>query len=214
MRTQALLALAAAAALALPAHAQRSAQPFTDDAFARALAAQKTGAVPPIGEYRQEPIQSGLEVPAEPAGKQEKQEEPDAPEISLKDLNGKQVKLSSYKGKVVLLDFFAVWCGPCQKSTPFLVEMYKKYAKEGFIVLGIEKGSATADVEAYAKKAGITFPVLPDLELKAYKDYGVNAVPTFGMVDRKGKVVWARVGFSDTMKTDFEAKIAELLQAK
>ena len=97
--------------------------------------------------------------------------EKDAPSFTLKSVDGKTVSLADYKGKAVLLNFWATWCGPCKLEMPWLIEMQKKYASQGFTVLGIsEDDSSTKEVSDFMAKMGVDYPVLmyDDQMNKAY----------------------------------------------
>lgn len=110
-----------------------------------------------------------------------------APEFKLKDLNGKEVKLSDYKGKVVLLDFWATWCGPCRKGIPDLIELQNEYKNE-IVVLGItldNKTNTAKDVDPFVKNMKINYPVLWTDD-ETIKNYGnINSIPTSFVVDKK-----------------------------
>ena len=116
-----------------------------------------------------------------------------APEISLMDTEGKIRKLSSLKGKVVLIDFWASWCGPCRKENPHVVAMYGKYKDKGFEIYSV---SLDKDRESWLKaiaKDNLTWPNHVS-DLKYWKSegaaaYGVTAIPFTVLVDKKGKIV-------------------------
>ena len=106
--------------------------------------------------------------------------------------NGQRGKLADFKGKVVLLDFYATWCEPCRLETPHLVDMHKQYEAKGLQVIGVNVGGEDdrAEVPAFAKEFGIEFPlVFPDAQL--VDDYlGVNQnIPQTFLLDRQGNVV-------------------------
>jgi thiol-disulfide isomerase/thioredoxin len=145
-----------------------------------------------------------------------------APEFSLADLSGKKVSLSSYKGKTVMINFWATWCGPCKIETPWLVELRNEYASKGFEILGI---SAEADdladddkaglakqkaaVAAFAKQEHMEYPVLINGDSISTAYGGLDAMPTSFFVDRTGKVVAVQLGI--TSKADMAAKIDKAL---
>lgn len=107
----------------------------------------------------------------------------------LADLDGKPVSLADFKGKVVILDFWATWCAPCRDEIPGFVELQKKFADKGHVVVGIsldQEGAAL--VQKFVKQHGVTYPVvLGNQEVAAAYD-GIDALPTTFIIDREGKV--------------------------
>lgn len=133
-----------------------------------------------------------------------------APAFSLKALSGENVSLSDYKGKVVLLDFWATFCGPCVKAMPKLQKLHDEHAARGFAVLGLatdEEGEKL--VRPFMAKRKITYPIL--LDSGAWKAYGVKTLPALFLIDRDGKIVKQYGGKTDP-KT-IEQDIARLLGA-
>ncbi|MCS7052155.1 MAG: TlpA family protein disulfide reductase [Ignavibacterium sp.] len=136
-----------------------------------------------------------------------------APEFSLKTLEGKTVKLSDYKGKIVIIDFWATWCPPCRKGIPDLVDLQKTYSKE-LVVIGIslDQERTIKDLKPFIQNYGINYPVVLGDE-KVVRDYGgVNAIPTSFIVDQKGFIVDSHVGL--VPKSVYENKIKTLLGKK
>jgi thiol-disulfide isomerase/thioredoxin len=145
-----------------------------------------------------------------------------APEFSLQDLSGKKVSLSSYRGRAVMINFWATWCGPCKIETPWLVELRNEYASKGFEILGI---SAEADdladndkagwakdkaaISAFARQEHMQYPVLINGDSISTIYGGLDAMPTSFFVDRAGKVVAVQLGI--TSKDDMAAKIQKAL---
>ena len=135
-----------------------------------------------------------------------------APEFSLKDGDGKMVRLSDYKGKVVLLDFWATWCGPCKIEIPWFVEMQRKNKDRGFEVLGVAMDDEGWEaVKPFASQMGINYRLIIGNDQTATAYGGVDALPTTFLIDRTGKIAATHVGLSS--KKDFENGIEELLQA-
>ena len=115
-----------------------------------------------------------------------------APEISLPGVNDSPVKLSSFKGKVVLIDFWASWCGPCRASIPSVIKLYDKYKAKGFEVLGVSIDSKKKDWLKAIAQDKITYPQVNDKAgwySKTTEVYGVNAIPNTFLLDKTGKIV-------------------------
>ena len=126
---------------------------------------------------------------------------PTAPDFSLKDLSGKTVSLSSYRGRVVLLDFWATWCPPCRMSIPELVGLQEKYRDKGLAILGISvddpERTTNDELNKFKEMAKINYPVLR-CDKKVLEDYFGGqrmAVPTMVIIDEKGKIVERIPGF-------------------
>ena len=134
-----------------------------------------------------------------------------APEFELKDADGKTVRLSDYKGKVVLLDFWATWCGPCKIEIPWFKDFERDNKDKGFAVLGVSMDQDGWDVvNPFAHQLGINYRiVMGDDEIAALYG-GVEALPTTFLIDREGRIASVHVGL--TSKRDFEDGIQELLQ--
>jgi thiol-disulfide isomerase/thioredoxin len=133
-----------------------------------------------------------------------------APVWELRDLNGKKVNSSEFKGKVVILDFWATWCGPCRMEIPGFIELQKNYGAKGLVVVGIaldEEG--TLVVKPFTAKAGINYTILIG-DAKVQRAFGdVEALPTTFIIDGEGRIVSRHVGYAD--KTTFENEIKRLL---
>ncbi|MBW0001591.1 MAG: redoxin domain-containing protein [Verrucomicrobia bacterium] len=135
-----------------------------------------------------------------------------APDWQLSDVNGKPLKLADFKGKVVVLDFWATWCPPCRAEIPGLVAIQKKYANQGLSIIGIsldEQGPTV--VKPFIDRFAINYPVVMGNE-KVLTDYGgISAIPTTFVIDREGNVVAAHEGYTD--QATFESEIKPLLAA-
>ena len=137
---------------------------------------------------------------------------PVAPAFALRDLEGKVVRLADYKGKVVLVDFWATWCGPCRRELPHLKALQDRFGKQGFVVLGISVDHQGQErVRSFVRKNGVSWPtLLADATVLA--DYGdVRAIPTKFVIDRQGRVAGRMLGYAP--EKDLEAAIRPLLES-
>ncbi len=133
-----------------------------------------------------------------------------APALKLQSIEGKPVQLSDYKGKIVVLNFWATWCPPCRAEIPDLVSLQKQYAAQGVVVLGVSMDEGgPAKVASFAKKYGINYPVVMGDEKTSVAYGGIQVLPTTFIIDRKGNVVDALQGATD--RAGFEEKIKRVL---
>jgi peroxiredoxin len=111
-----------------------------------------------------------------------------APDFSLTDLTGKKVNLKDYRGKTVLINFFATWCPYCRQEIPELVELHKKYVKKGLVILTIDIQESKDKVKRYMDKEKVQHKVLLDLNASVAQMYEVAGIPTNLIIDKKGIV--------------------------
>jgi len=132
-----------------------------------------------------------------------------APEFTMNDTTGKPISLSSLKGKVVLVDFWASWCGPCRAENPNVVAAYKRFSSKGFTVFGV---SLDTDKDKWLQaiaKDGLTWPHVSDLigwDNAAAKQYGVMSIPASYLLDKEGKIIASNLRGEELVK-----KLEELL---
>lgn len=112
----------------------------------------------------------------------------DAPDFELKSPDGKTVKLSDFKGKAVMINFWASWCPPCRAEMPALQEVYKEYESQGFVVLAVNLGESDLVVRSFAEKLGLTFPIVIDANDRVSRMYDIVPLPTSYFVDKNGIV--------------------------
>jgi len=108
--------------------------------------------------------------------------------FTLEDTKGNEVKLEDFKGKVVILDFWATWCMPCVMELPHLQKIYEDYQDQGLVVLGINSQNDVEAIKKFLKEKGITFPVLYDTEEEVSEKYKVDCIPRLLIIDREGLV--------------------------
>jgi len=131
--------------------------------------------------------------------------------FTLKDVNGKDVKLASFKGKVVLLNFWATWCGPCKIEIPWFNEFQQKYQDKGFVVLGISADDTVEQLKPFVTEFKMNYPVLVGLGRDDVQEAlgPVWGLPTTLLINREGKVCQTHMGL--VKKADFEKGILGLL---
>jgi thiol-disulfide isomerase/thioredoxin len=113
-----------------------------------------------------------------------------APDFSLESLEGKTMRLSDFRGKAVLLNFWATWCGPCKIEMPWFVELQQKYGSQGLQVVGVAMDDASKeDIAKFAKEMGVNYPVLIGKEAVGDSYGGIPALPETFFIGRDGKVV-------------------------
>lgn len=112
-----------------------------------------------------------------------------APDFYLRDLHGETVRLSQFRGKVVLLNFWATWCGPCLIEMPALEQLYQRFGRKDFEILAISTDPQGAAVtRPFQRERGLTFPILHDPDMHVGLTYGVRTLPLSFMVDRRGVI--------------------------
>ena len=133
-----------------------------------------------------------------------------APGFSLKDANGQTVTLAEYKGKVVLLNFWATWCGPCEAEIPWFIDFERTYADRGFAVLGVSfDDDGWKSVRPYIAAHKINYRITVGEQVMQEQYGGIDALPTSFMIDRQGRIATTHVGLVN--KSDYQNEILVLL---
>lgn len=138
-----------------------------------------------------------------------------APAFTTKTVDGKPLALKSLRGKVVLLDIWATWCGPCRQVTPILQSLHQKYGGKGLEVIGLsvdDSGSA-AQVKPFQKAGKLTYTmaVSPDANAKIAQAYNADAIPSIYLIDQKGIVVWSQTEIGPNEEQELNRRVSELL---
>jgi len=136
-----------------------------------------------------------------------------APALSLPTAKGDPVALDKLRGKIVYVDFWASWCGPCRRSFPWMNEMQARYGPKGFTVVGVNVDKKRPDAERFLAQIPATFTVVFDETGATPSAWGVKGMPSSYLVDGTGKVVYVERGFTDEHKADLEKRIAALVAA-
>jgi thiol-disulfide isomerase/thioredoxin len=130
-----------------------------------------------------------------------------APALALPALDGGTVRLEQLRGRVVLVNFWAVWCPPCRKEMPSMARLVKKMGDRPFTILGVNVGESPEDIRAFLKQVPVNFPILLDAEGEHLKPWQVFAFPTSYVVDKRGQL---RLGLFGSIEWDSAETLARL----
>lgn len=135
-----------------------------------------------------------------------------APDFTLKSVGGENLKLSEYRGEVVLINFWASWCGPCRQEMPVLSELHDKYKALGFTVLGVNVEEDSSKARKLLQEMSVSFPVLLDNEGVVSKQYDVVAMPSTVLVDRNGNMRYLHKGYKPGLEDVYLQQVRELIR--
>jgi cytochrome c biogenesis protein CcmG/thiol:disulfide interchange protein DsbE len=133
------------------------------------------------------------------------------PEIGLTDLSGKSVTAASLAGKVAVVDFWATWCAPCREELPMLQKLFKKYAAQGLVVVGVSVDKEPDNIKQFLVKMPLSFPIVHDAAHQVSTRFAPPRMPSSYIVDRKGIVRFVHGGYRADDATEFETQIQSLL---
>jgi len=135
-----------------------------------------------------------------------------APAFTLTTLEGQPGTLSQYKGQVVMVNFWATWCGPCQQEMPLLDQMYKKYKPAGFTLIGVNVDKEAPPVKELMARKPVSFPVLLDPANQVSKAYHVDEMPSSVIIDRKGEIRYIHRGYKPGDENEYQDRIRQLIR--
>jgi peroxiredoxin len=135
-----------------------------------------------------------------------------APAFTLTTLEGQPGALSQYKGQVVMVNFWATWCGPCQQEMPLLDQMYKKYKPAGFTLIGVNVDKEAPPVKELMARKPVSFPVLLDPANQVSKAYHVDEMPSSVIIDRKGEIRYIHRGYKPGDENEYQDRIRQLIR--
>ena len=135
-----------------------------------------------------------------------------APDFQLSSFGGEPMTLGEHRGDVVMINFWATWCGPCRQEMPILDELYTRYERAGFKLLGINIDDEPARAKAMLKELGVSFPVLFDDAKEVSELYAVQAMPVSVMIDRDGIVRYTHHGYKPGYEDKYLDQIRELIR--
>lgn len=133
-----------------------------------------------------------------------------APLFSLPTESG-EVALSDHKGKVVYLDFWASWCGPCRSSFPWMNEMQNRYGDNNFVVIAVNLDSNSTDAQTFLSQYSAQFTVVFDPKGNTPASYELLGMPSAYLIDKEGNVRFEHIGFDESQKSEYEAHIRQML---
>ncbi|WP_455198352.1 TlpA family protein disulfide reductase [Kaarinaea lacus] len=135
-----------------------------------------------------------------------------APDFTLKSRSGENLKLSEYRGDVVMINFWASWCGPCRQEMPLLEEIYQKYSDLGFELLAVNVEEDSSKADDLLRDVRVTFPILFDNTNKVSKLYKVVAMPSTVIVDRDGNIRYLHKGYLPGYEEEYRKQVKELIR--
>jgi len=135
-----------------------------------------------------------------------------APDFTLRSNLGKNLKLSEYRGQVVLINFWATWCGPCREELPQLERLRARYQRGGFVLLGVSVDDNPKAAQEMVRRLGVQFPVLFDAGKQVSGRYDIDAMPSTLLIDRGGVVRYLHRGYRSGVEQEYDVKVRELLR--
>ncbi|MDH4054239.1 MAG: TlpA family protein disulfide reductase [Gammaproteobacteria bacterium] len=135
-----------------------------------------------------------------------------APDFALKSSTGENLRLSEYRGEVVMVNFWATWCGPCRQEMPLLDELYQRYERVGFNLLGVNIDDDSRKAMKMIEELGVNFPVLFDSRKEVSKLYEVEAMPVTVLIDREGNVRYVHHGYKPGYEEKYLDQVRSLLR--
>jgi peroxiredoxin len=135
-----------------------------------------------------------------------------APDFTLRSSLGKNLKLSEYRGQVVMINFWATWCAPCRQELPQLNRLHERYRRDGFVLLGVSVDDNPKAAQDMAGRLGVRFPVLFDAGKQVSGRYDIDAMPSTLLIDRGGAVRYLHRGYRSGVEQEYEARVRELLK--
>lgn len=135
-----------------------------------------------------------------------------APNFTLKSMGGKNLRLSEFRGQVVMLNFWASWCAPCRQEMPLLEELYNKYKSLGFTLLGVNVEQDSSKASTLLRNIKVSFPILFDNKNQVSKAYKVSAMPTTVIIDRDGNMRYLHLGYKPGYENDYQKQVRALIR--
>lgn len=135
-----------------------------------------------------------------------------APDFALKSNSGSNLRLSELRGEVVMINFWASWCGPCRQEMPLLDEIHQRYKSLGFTVLGVNVEEDSNPAKAMLKQTPVSFPILFDTDSTVSKLYAVSAMPSTVLIDRDGNMRYLHRGYKPGYEQEYAQQVRALVR--
>ncbi|MFB2704391.1 MULTISPECIES: TlpA family protein disulfide reductase [Marinobacter] len=135
-----------------------------------------------------------------------------APDFTLESRSGENLRLEDHRGEVVMLNFWASWCGPCRQEMPLMDELYSQYKDLGFTILAVNVDGNREAAHRFLDKVPVNYPILYDPESSVSELYEVQAMPTTVMIDRDGNARYIHYGYQPGYEDEYEQQIRELVR--
>lgn len=135
-----------------------------------------------------------------------------APDFTLRTMGGPNMRLAEQRGRVVMINFWATWCGPCRQEMPQLSKLYDKYRGSGFVLMGVNVDDDVRNATEVATKLAVSFPVLLDTDKAVSKLYDLSTMPSTVLIDRDGKVRYLHRGYLAGYEDTYDKQVRELLK--
>ena len=133
-----------------------------------------------------------------------------APDFTLQNLEGQSISLNDLKGKPVLINFWATWCGPCVFEMPYLQEIHDEWSGKGLMVLAINRGESSSKVEQFLQSNNLSLPVLLDTKLDVFRRYNIRSIPTTFFIDKDG-IIQVKVIGAFPNKEAIENRVSKIM---
>jgi peroxiredoxin len=135
-----------------------------------------------------------------------------APDFTLRSVDGPNLRLQEQRGRVVMVNFWATWCGPCREEMPQLNKLYAKYRASGFVLLGVNVDDDARHAADVARRMGLAFPVLLDTDKAVISRYAVSTMPSTLLIDRDGRLRYLQRGYHAGYEDEYDRQIRGLLR--
>ncbi len=154
---------------------------------------------------------TGCSPPSQPGGPaQGPQVGKLAPDFKLQNLDGQSVSLSDFRGKPVLINFWASWCGPCRAEMPYIQQIYEEWSDKGLVILAVDIGESHATVERFMESYGLSFMVLLDTNENVALQYNIRGIPATFLIDKDGIIQVVKVG-AFSSKAEIEKNLSKIM---